>query len=92
MSAIARCGVLAATLVALAACSHYTIPAEYDHPYRGELTVYTGPEAIWKACKKWLRGCALVYSPSRCTIVMNDPGDEENRRHEIAHCNGWLHP
>jgi hypothetical protein len=80
-------------------------PPEYDHPFAGELTVFTArnQDEVRAACPRTqfppmgALGCAPYIRPGRCHIVLAPDADiikvgfppELVRRHEIAHCNGW---
>jgi hypothetical protein len=79
-------------------------PAEYDHPYKGELLLWpVKSQADVRAfCpeSKFAAGFALACArvrTGRCTVAIA-PDDELRKfgftheivwRHEIAHCNGW---
>ena len=78
-------------------------PLEYDHPYKGKLTVErsTSQVEIRLNCPyspfRYLLGCAKSPAEGECYILMWD--DESLKklrmppevvlRHETAHCNGW---
>jgi hypothetical protein len=76
-------------------------PAEYNHPYTGELTVHLIDRAnVWRECSENGRhkvrrdaaGCAELDGDT-CTVYLakrtrRAPLDAI-LRHEIAHCNGW---
>jgi hypothetical protein len=80
-------------------------PVEFDYPYKGKLTItrVPAPADIRAICPKAyigrpLAACAQVLSnscdifmlPDDLLMAMNlDPDDVY--RHEIGHCNGWLH-
>lgn len=81
-------------------------PAEYDHPYAGELTIHKIDRAnVWAECsqngaqpmRKDAAGCAFV-GDGECTIYLamrtQRAPVKAILRHEIAHCNGWAadHP
>ena len=77
-------------------------PAEYDHPYRGKLTIErsTSQEYIRSKCGPTIfpyhLGCAFLQ-PTGCFILMADDATirkhgwttEIVRRHEESHCGGW---
>ena len=82
-------------------------PPEYDHPFKGELTVKRGTQNdLRTACPNTFRpgnnalGCAKLVFDTICIIYMlNDVGLQMTGwdyeivlRHERGHCNGWLHP
>ena len=73
-------------------------PAQYDHPYRGRLTIREAtPEMLQRACGGTVGpfaiifGCAHSHTPQRCTIYLRQgmPADQRaaTLRHEIGHCN-----
>ena len=81
-------------------------PAEYDHSYPGQLYVLERPIAeIDEICcggephptMGRVLACAIPM-PDRCIIFLpkvepggvSKPQQDRFRRHEIAHCNGWL--
>ena len=98
-------GLLALCLMALPATAGTPLdpPAQYDHPYAGELTVHMVERSnVWRECSENGRykvrrdaaGCA-IFAPGRCTVYLatktrRAPLDAI-LRHEIAHCNGWSH-
>jgi hypothetical protein len=72
-------------------------PAQYDHPYNGQVVERIMPVAEVRAlctsvgASGRFVACAWV-SDGACHVVL--PNDEPAtvftyRRHEIAHCNGW---
>ena len=81
-------------------------PVEYDYPYAGKLTV-TRVDDVKAACPRAAygrgtpMGCARVPAPGHeeCEIFLlpddlilamgYDP--DHIYRHEIGHCNGWVH-
>jgi hypothetical protein len=79
-------------------------PAEYDHPYDGELELRRmSPKEIGISCPAAAHSkigaalaCAFVFTGS-CSIYMAPDADirkfgltpEIVLRHELAHCNGW---
>jgi hypothetical protein len=82
-------------------------PPEYDHDYDGELTILRTLEpVVYRACRTVIKpgrsplGCSQRMAPRKCTIWIVT--DEELRqrgwdynmvlRHELGHCNGWVHP
>jgi len=85
----------------------YLPPEEFDHEFKGELTVKRGTQQELRiACPNTFRpgnlalGCALRYlSGAACVIyIVNDStlqfanwDYEIVLRHERAHCNGWHH-
>ena len=71
----------------------YLPPKEYDHPYRGKLSVvYLDRLPMLLKCRSI--ACAHVYSPNRCKIYLPKFKTRDPlwviRRHEIGHCNGWF--
>jgi hypothetical protein len=92
--------VIAAAWSAAQAQFLYLPPAEYDHPYGGELKIIrvASQIAAKAACPNIPRvfSCALV-APQKCVIfLLSDEGLKELGfnpeyvlKHEIAHCNGW---
>jgi hypothetical protein len=89
----------AALLVTSCAAAEELAPApplKYDHHYTGHLSVKRrapGP-AMWWACGAYgAIACAIVESPTRCTIILPKGVSarvrEAARRHETAHCAGW---
>jgi hypothetical protein len=79
-------------------------PVEYDHPYRGKLTLRKAKDQaeIRRFCSSvsfnlgFAPACGYVY-PDRCDIMVLADGEirklgltpEVVLRHELAHCNGW---
>ena len=73
---------------------------EFDHPYKGELTIVTAQSAedLQKACRNLpaALGCSERWA-TRCTITLAPDSiikaygwtKEAVIRHETAHCNGW---
>lgn len=94
-------------LIAPEVCTQYCIlpPKQYDHPYKGKLTVETvrSQDDLREACGGSYRpgltlGCARrSYDGSSChiylvpeeIIVARRWTRELMLRHEIGHCNGW---
>ncbi len=75
-------------------------PAVYDHPYVGPLIEWVMPapkvDALCRALGGAVRGeqyqgCQFKLG-DHCFIVVAEHVRALARRHEIAHCNGWLHP
>jgi hypothetical protein len=80
-------------------------PKEFDHPFAGELIVFTArdQDEVRAMCPRTqfpplgALGCAPNIGPGRCRIVLAPDADiikaghppELVKRHEIAHCNGW---
>jgi hypothetical protein len=78
-------------------------PVEYDHPYKGKLTVETVAtraqlQGVCAAAQAWSLACAFPSADfSSCRIVIVDDKiiremgwwREAIMRHEIGHCNGW---
>jgi hypothetical protein len=72
-------------------------PAQYDHAYRGQLTIqYLSAEQIRRVCWgqpniPYTRGCTPYMGAGRCRIVVLRGLPEAIRqsviRHEIGHCN-----
>lgn len=97
---------LAFTLAATAATAAPLIPPpEYDRPPSIPVHEYIvdGP-AVGLTCTRMSgtrinpasRGCSwFLYGGAVCVIVIarHAPGTtvELTRRHELAHCNGWVH-
>ena len=82
-----------------------TPPAEFDHPYTGQLTITRTKD---QAETRWLctpadfpqalaLGCAKVMMGGGCRIIISPDSVlaeagmtlEFVKRHEMAHCNGW---
>jgi len=78
-------------------------PAEYDHPYKGQLTwqMARDQQQVRDICpeSKFALGalaCSLRY-PNSCMIVIVRDDEIKKagfppdliKRHEIGHCNGW---
>jgi hypothetical protein len=79
-------------------------PMEYDHPFAGELTVFTAKDQaqVRTMCpgSKFppigALGCALFGDGKHCTVILAPDADivaagsttEIVKRHEIGHCNG----
>jgi hypothetical protein len=98
---LAAIGLLAITYPAQA--QNVIPPAEYDHPYKGEVKIWrsASQDEIKSKCPPsafpYHLGCGGPRSSGECHILMAD--DETIRkhgwtpeivlRHEIGHCNGW---
>lgn len=81
-------------------------PAQYAGPYRGQLTEQQLPvEEVPPTCRAlgvshaYAWGCSGMIAPGHCMIVIPKVGrgvsaftQEEIRKHELGHCNGWRHP
>lgn len=96
---------IAAALGALAAPAAAVIaepPAQFRHPYAGELISYELPAPeIDAACRALGAGGPLILGCARrfhdlCVIIVPSAGSGVSprthaalRRHELAHCNGW---
>jgi hypothetical protein len=95
--------IIAALLVSSAAHAQYVNgaglpPTEYDHPYKGKLTVTVMEDdtTIFENCRISLIACAKRRE-GNCTIFVRDAQYIKRRgydpdwvmRHEIGHCNGW---
>jgi hypothetical protein len=73
-------------------------PAQFNHAYRGHLTVHYGTqEEVHARCGFNARACAMPRGGS-CSIYLpvSTPMASPEilaalRAHEIAHCNGWRH-
>jgi hypothetical protein len=79
-------------------------PVEFDYPFYGRVIVtrMEKPEEIRAICpnadKRILLGCARIY-PGLCLVymlpddqlMMYDLEPDDVYRHEIGHCNGWVH-
>lgn len=78
---------------------YYPAP-EFDHPYKGELTIVTAQSAeeLQKACRnvpaalgcseRWPTKCLITLAPDSI-IKAHGWTMEAVIRHETAHCNGW---
>jgi hypothetical protein len=77
-------------------------PPEYDYPFPGKVTEIRGDASfIHRACGNSSIGCARLSlaQQGECTIYLaNDDVItrlgftlDVVRRHEIGHCNGWVH-
>jgi hypothetical protein len=82
-------------------------PPAYEFAYKGHLTERHGSLAEVKyychtrqgiVSAYQALGCAKVF-PTRCYIMIPRVGgaitarlQHDIRRHEMAHCNGWVHP
>jgi hypothetical protein len=74
-------------------------PAEFDHQFRGTLTVKRLPdgEALAAACRTKERFACTFPKGASCVIYMRSDADIRDARwspqivlrHEIGHCNGW---
>ena len=72
-------------------------PAQYNHPYNGQVVERVMPEAeVRSACMSMGLDLFTVacswHSAGTCYIVLPNDGQapvSTYRRHEIAHCNGW---
>src|SRR5262245_9168737 len=99
---------LASTVIVTAAAQAQVLPPpEYDHPYRGNLTIQRVATQydLYRQCPNAARvtpnmiGCAKPNG-DRCHIILvPDSVIKAARstrarilRHEIGHCNGWRHP
>lgn len=77
----------------------YFPPPEYVHPYPGPLTVWIMPapkvDAFCRLAggkeRGQYRACEFKIG-KHCFIVLSQHAVELDRPHEIAHCNGWVHP
>ena len=74
----------------------YNPPPQYDHPYRGKLTILRmSQETLQRRCRASIsvpvKACT-TFTRGRCTISLGPLADEGTLRHETAHCNGWTHP
>lgn len=74
-------------------------PAIYDYPYAGSLTEWVMPAPKVDAlCRQaggnihgqQYQGCMFRLG-EQCFIVVAEHVAKLVRRHEIAHCNGWVH-
>ena len=70
-------------------------PAQYDHPFRGTLTIIEmeSPMEIHQVCQDVsIYACALHDHPSTWCKIYTLKSLAKNKwllRHEQAHCNGW---
>jgi hypothetical protein len=72
-------------------------PAQYDHPYNGQVVERVMPEAEARSvCMSMgtdlLTVACSSHSNGTCYIILPNDGQASvstYRRHEIAHCNGW---
>ena len=72
-------------------------PAQYNHPYNGQVVERVMPEAqVRSVCMSMGLDLFAVacswHSAGTCYIVLPNDGQapvSTYRRHEIAHCNGW---
>jgi len=72
-------------------------PAQYNHPYNGQVIERVMPEAqVRSVCMSmgvdlFATACSW-HSAGACYIVIPNDGQgpvSAYRQHEIAHCNGW---
>ena len=93
---------IAPTILAAAEPRHpYLPPEEYDRPYTGELKIIRHNTAaeVQAACPSVPNpmACARVFSATKCEVHLLPDymyvryGPDIIMRHEIGHCNGWVH-
>jgi hypothetical protein len=93
---------IAPTILAAAESRHpYLPPEEYDRPYTGELKIirHDTVTEVQAACPTVPNpmACARVFSATKCEVhLLPDymyvrDGPDIIMRHEIGHCNGWVH-